>query len=417
MKISRVLCIISLAANAALLLALRSTPSLQAPLVSDFVLQHADARASDSSIQGVPGQTESVDAGHGKRAGKGSLWKELQSDNPSVFIARLRAAGFPPRVVYAIVSSVVNERFLSQREDLMRDVPAAAFWKPPVNAFNDAEKMAALNKLNCERDDLMKLLLGADAGRDELQEVYLRRQYGDLPAEKMRKLQDVLSDYRDLRTQLQPPNEPVTANELEKLAALDREIRADLAKVLTPPELEQFDLRSSGAARKLRERLDAFRPNENEYRGIFQLTRGIEERYPLTGDVVDPKQMAARNAEEQQIEPQLRALLGADRYADYQQATNPEYRALNQIVSRFDLPLSAARDVVALQRDFLNRARAVSSNDAIPPVEKDAQLVALSREAFVRVGSALTPRGLEAYKRYGGNWLSSLAPAQAGARR
>jgi hypothetical protein len=411
------LCIFSLGANAALVLFLRSMPAPPTGPAIDIVSPHEAAAASRPAARSrSSGGSASVSTAQREITGNGNTWNELHSDNPGVLVTRLRAAGFPPRVLQAIVSSLVNEKFLARREAIIGEMAEAPFWKPTPNAFSDPEKMAALNKLNRERNEQLRKLLGADDPiADELQEVYLRRQFGDLPPEKMERLQDVITDYRELRTRLQPANRPATADDREKLAGLDREMRADLAKVLTPQELEQYDLRSSPTASQLRHRLDAFKPSEDEYRAIFQLSRTIEERFPLAAGVMDPQQQAARRAAEEQLKPQLQALLGAERYADYQQATNPSHATLNQVVSRFDLPLSSAREAVAMQKDIMGRAQVVLTSDLLSPAEQATQLQALSREAATKLGAALTPRGLEAYKQHGGAWLSRLSASQSGA--
>jgi hypothetical protein len=333
-------------------------------------------------------------------------------------VARLRAAGFPSRVLQAILGPLVDEKFLARRDALLGDPADAPFWKPTPDPFSDPEKIAALNQLHRERNAELRELLGADFTlNDELQEVYLRRQFGALPPEKRQRLQDILADYRELRTQLNPPNRPATPEDRERLASLDAEMRADLAKLLTPQELEQYDLRSSSTASQLRYRLDAFKPSEDEYRAIFQLSRAIEERFPLTPGTLDPALRAARRDAEEQIQPQLKTLLGPERYADYQQVTNPNYATLNQIVGRFDLPLSAAREAVAVQKDIMGRAQAVLINNSLSPAQQNTHLQTLYDEATRRLGGALTPRGFEAYRQHGGAWLDKLPSIQAGASR
>jgi hypothetical protein len=419
MKVSSFIFIVSFAANLALLLVLRSIPSPAAEPVVHVVSPYARTSSFSPSARTEGDRSPGfLDAAQGGTAGHDTSWHELHSDNPGVFVARLRAAGFPPHVLQAVVSSLVNEQYLSRREDLMSDTADAPFWQQAPNAFSDPKRAAALITLNRERNELLRQLLGEDAPRgDELQEVYLRRQFGDLPPEKMRRLQDVLTDYREMRIQLHPPNQPVTAVERERFATLDKEMRADLEKLLTPQELEQYDLRSSATAGQLRHRLDAFKPSEDEYRGIFQLSRSIEERFPLAAGVIDPQLLAARRAAEQRLEPQLKAQLGPERYADYQQATNPSYATLNQIVSRFDLPLSSAREAVVVQKEIMGRAQAVLTSDELTPAQQDAQLKALSREASTKLRAALTPRGLEAYKQHGGAWLDRLSSSPSGAPR
>jgi hypothetical protein len=238
--------------------------------------------------------------------------------------------------------------------------------------------------------------------------VYQRRRFGDLPPEKLRRVQELHADYGDLRMQLRGLNRPLTPEETQALAALEREFRADLAKVLTRPELEQYDLRASATASQLRHRLDAFRPTEDEYKAVFALQRTIDEQFPAQGAPLNPQQAAARRAAEQQIQAQLQAVLGPERYADYQQATNPNHSMLNQLTARLGLPLSAAREVAAVQQDVRRRAEAILTSDTLTDAQQNAQLQGLHREASAKVSAALTPRGLEAYQQHGGQWLQVL---------
>jgi hypothetical protein len=259
---------------------------------------------------------------------------------------------------------------------------------------------------------------GADAQLgDELQEVHARRQYGDLSTAKRRKLEELLDDYRDLRAELNASNPPTTAENRKKLAVLDREMRSDLEHLLTPGELEQYDLRSSGTVTELRNRLDAFRATEEEYRIIFCLIRAIEERYPVSSNSIDFQRLTVRRAAEQELQSQLKEKLGAERYADYQQATNPGDPTINQLITRFGLPVSAARDVMTLERVIQKRLNAVQSDNDISAPQKEAQLRALSQEASSKLTMVLTTRGFEAYRQRSATQLALLTSNRAGDKR
>jgi hypothetical protein len=42
--------------------------------------------------------------------------------------------------------------------------------------------------------------------------------------------------------------------------------------------------------------------------------------------------------------------------------------------------------------------------------QRNTQLTQLSQEATSKISNTLTPRGLEAYKNYGGYWLQNITP-------
>jgi hypothetical protein len=354
-----------------------------------------------------PGQA----AGDPERAAAvgGSTWDELRSDDLRQFVERLRAAGFPPHVVRALVVNAANRQFAAQREQLLAggadEVP---FWKQPPNAFQDPEIFAAYQKLSRERENLLQELLGPDAAAgDELTRAYQQRRFGELAPEKLQRLQALLADYNELRAQLRPAGRPAGPEDAQRAAGLEQELRADLARLLTPSELEQYDLRSSPTAAQLRRRLDAFRPSEDEYKAIFSMQRMLDAQNPALNQPPNPQQLAARQAAEEQVQTQLQSVLGPDRYADYLQATNPSHAALNQLVARLDLPVAAAREVVAVQQSIGGRARGILTSDTLTPQQQREQLQALSREATARISATLGPRGLDAYQKQA-QWMKAL---------
>ena len=107
---------------------------------------------------------------------------------------------------------------------------------------------------------------------------------------------------------------------------------------------------------------------------------------------------------------QIKALLGPERYADYQQASQPQYQQLNALVARLDLPLSAAAQVASVQQDVQQRVAAVRADRKLSADARTAQLVALAQEAATKITATLGARGLEGYKQNGGQWLNQLTP-------
>src|SRR5207247_737161 len=86
------------------------------------------------------------------------------------------------------------------------------------------------------------------------------------------------------------------------------ERRDALAKLLTPAEFQDLELRISTTASSLRSQLAAFAPTENEFREIFRLKREFTEEYNMRGGI-DPEDQTfnqRRAQASQQVEEQLK---------------------------------------------------------------------------------------------------------------
>lgn len=85
---------------------------------------------------------------------------------------------------------------------------------------------------------------------DEIGKDGQRPRLEDFPREKTRQLQSIAADYRELAEQIYARSSGIIPPEdREKLGLLEQEKNADLAKVLTPPELEEYQQRSSDTDR------------------------------------------------------------------------------------------------------------------------------------------------------------------------
>jgi hypothetical protein len=194
----------------------------------------------------------------------------------------------------------------------------------------------------------------------------------------------------------------------EKLALLEKEKNADMSKLLTPQELEEYNLRSSTSASMLRSNLTTFNPTEAEFRALYKLQSALDDQYPQPMGMTTAEQRAPREAAEKQLQPQIQALLGPDRYADYQLATDPKYSSINRLVARLELPASTSVDVVNVQETAQKQAMALRQDRTLSPDQRNAQLAALAQQAQTQLTATLGPSGFEAYKEYGGYWLQNL---------
>lgn len=417
-KISPLL-LLSILGNLALAALVLLRPGEKKDNTSPHAAPSASALAARSSAKTTAIEVADVDP---------ALWTNLGGEDLPTLVSRLRGAGFPPSVVRAIVAAQVNESFAARRKALAPPKTDLPFWK--VNQPGDPKTLTALRELGREQSKVMKELLGTPVPSDDpVYAASLRRQYGNLPQEKIDQIARVKQDYQDLQQQIYTAAGfgldtggviSFLPEDRAKLALLQKEQRADIAQILTPQEFEDYELRSSSTANQMRSSLSAFKPNEEEFRAIYKLQRQFDDQYS-SQTVMAPGTPAAQDLNRQRMEAQkqlvseIKAALGPERGADYERATDGNFQQINRVVERLELPPSAAVDVWSVQKEVEQKMTAWRNDRTLPPAARTEQLAALAREAEAKVTAALGPRGLEVYKQHGGFWINNLQ-AQANAR-
>lgn len=411
MKLPTLLLVGSLAANAALV-AFHFTKSPTGTASAEAAAS-ASAATSSSSTSGATAAPTAADAA--QTAALTKVWTQLQSGDLNTLVARLRAAGFSPSMIRSIVAAQVYEQFAARRKALLATQEERPYWKQQMGSFLDPKTQAALREISKEQTALIKNLLGPDgqAGNEEMS-IYQRGQYGSLPREKIDQIQSIASDYSELTQEIYAKTNGMVmlAEDREKLAYLEKEKLADLAKILTPQELEDYQLRSGSTASQLRYTLATFKPTEEEFRALYRATAATEAQLGPLGNVRTADDMRKR---QEAVLAQIQGAFPPERLAELKLATDPEYQQVNRLVARLELPPATSQTVVALQKDIQQRANTLRGDRSLAPEARNTQLAALNDEATTKLTTTLTPRGFEAYKQNGGFWLQNLQPRPAGA--
>jgi hypothetical protein len=405
MKLSSVLLAGSLVANAA--------------LIALFI-----AGASGGTTSPATTPTDSRPAAKAPIAGEANAavdpaaWANLTPEKPATLLARLRAAGFPPAMIRALIAEQVRVQFAPQRAALNLKAKERPYWEP---ATHDPKTDAALREITKEQDKVIKDILGPDADTDETALALLHRQFPNLSDEKIAAIQRA-EQVRNEKNQDIVANLPNGMFNAADLAGPKKELLTEIAKLLTPQELEDYDLRTNNTTAALRSQLATFNPTEQEFRALYQLQRPFDEQYQLNmvgGMLTDQqRQLLNQRAEAQnRLSAQIQAALGDQRYADYLRSSDYNYQQTSRLVARLELPTETATQVYAVQQDLQQRARTVQLDRTLAPEDRTAQLAALAAEAQTKVSAALGPNGYEAYKQNGGQWLQNLQPRPVSAPR
>ena len=228
----------------------------------------------------------------------------------------------------------------------MRFIPANGPWnwsrrsnsgggaEPDTNVLRAA--LEKFRELEAQRRGLLTGLLGTNWETGDL--VSLPRPsrpgvaldgpvLGALSSEVKQALQNVGTSSQDrMQAYLDAQRSANSAPDPVELAKLRQQTRDELARVLSPPELEEFLLRYSQDANDLRTefgQLRYFNPTPDEFRGVFRATDALDQRIQLLADATDPGSVDARKALEDQRENAIKLALGPEALRGISHAPRP----------------------------------------------------------------------------------------------
>jgi hypothetical protein len=405
----RVLLLVSLTVlNSGLIAAFVLRPSL-APA---GLRKHLPDRTPPPALQPMnPATMGSAKAAEADDAG----WASLHSSDLATLVQRLREAGFPPVMVRAIVDAEVERQFSPRINELRRSVTETPYWKQDPGYYTGSAKLfESINQIYRERSRVLRDLLGNEgygvAGVDPT--AAQRRQYGNLSPAKIDLVRRIADDYAEMTGEIRSAMRGVTLPEdREKLALLEREKRADLAAILTPEELADYEMRTSPVTSRLRTALSIMDAGEAEFRAIYKAYEPFKDvLFPTSSGGMTfygSDLMEKRREATQQIHAQLEAELGADRFGHYQRSTDSDFQQLYRLGQRDNVAYETVVQAYDARAPIAEASIKIVEDRNLSSDAKRAALKELAEKARTTLLSTLGPTTGPAYV---GNarWLTYL---------
>src|SRR5690606_22566425 len=129
-----------------------------------------------------------------------------------------------------------------------------------------------------------------------------------------------MQEYVETQEFLGQPIDPV------QLGRLRQEMRTELAQILTPPQMEEFLLRYSDTAERMRSELRGLELSPDEFRTWFRLRDPLEHEMLMLGNPSNPAVEGRVATLQKQLDDSLRQVLGPERYLEYQLNEDPSFR-------------------------------------------------------------------------------------------
>ena len=351
-----------------------------------------------------------VPEGSGTRAPSAPAMAALLSGDLKTLGARLRAAGFPPNIIRALIQAKIDELFRARRRELFAQSKMNPYWSKNFSNL-DPDTLAKMGAMNKERTDMQKELLPDDPTM-ALLNPWQKNMNGSLPPEKIQRVQAINSDYTDLKNEIYSSAKgTLLPEDIEKLNLLDREQQSDMAEALSPNELFEYQIRNSPTSQQMRYSLQAFNPTEDEYRAIFKVQQAFDQQYGASNTPLTSDQNAERQKHQGEVLDQLKGVLSPERLEEYKEENGP---GLSEREPSAVSPGSAyCRHQTGdgyPDRHLQAGRRHTPGQRASRTAERTSQLSALADEATTKATSIVGDRGFEAYRLATGNWIQSLKP-------
>ncbi len=409
MKLPLAIFAASLALNVGLFATLSYRPTLAPTSFRDYFSR------SDTADSHPQASAEAAEAKPAKQieAAKRDAWASLQTTDLRDLVARLRAAGFPADIIRAIVAAEIDAQMRPRFKALAERFGGKEFWKTDrTSVLGGANKLSEeISALYRERSKLQKSVLGDEAFADGGDvSASLRRRFGDLPQAKIELVKQIEEDYSEMTQQIRSAMQGITLPEdREKLALLQREKHADLAAILSPQELENYDMRTSNVTNRIRAALTIMDASESEFRTIYKTLEPFKDTlYPTYVGSGPPTDYEKRQEAQAQAAEQLKAALGDARYAEYARGNDRDYQQLYRFAKQENVSLELANQAYALRETVAAESGRIANNASLSFDEKRNALKTLADNTRVQLTNLLGSKAGTAYAT-NANWLRYIA--------
>jgi hypothetical protein len=279
-------------------------------------------------------------------------WSRVESEDYAIYIRNLRDIACPEDTIRDIIVADIGELYAKKRALLEPD--DLEWWKPNPQQQVAASLTRKQRELDTERRVLLTELLGPDWDKNA---AHAQRPpavaltgpvLGAMPAETKQAVQDIIAN----SIRLAEESGKETGGVLSPLDAAKRrqQTREELAKVLTPTELEEFLLRWSQNATELRRQFSGTEVTADEFRAVFRSLDPLDQKLQLELGGDNPANQATREATEKQRDEILKLALGAERFQLMKLQQDPLFAQAREAAEKVNAPAETVLPIYQLNR-------------------------------------------------------------------
>ena len=399
-----------------------STAIAESPANSEAIGATQTADSANSESSSATESPHSILLNNSSDSPGAFQWSQLEAADYKEYIARLRAFGVPEKVVRDIIIADVNKLYRPRFAVLLppKKPKNEKFWETRNWGYNSGREQATKEQraqtlaLQKEQANLIKELLGADVYEQISKESgypdHTERMYGKLDKEQREKISDMQQKFQEEQSAIYAKADGYVGQDTQaELEALRKKHRAELATVLTPEQLEEFELRSSQVSQRMKWELSSFEPDEKEFRAIHAHKQAMEELNSARnteGTPITPEGQKEMREKQKALDASLAETLGTNRVAEYKLMEQYEYRNLLDA----GVPKESVFKIPDIKKEAESAASKLRNDKSLTQEQRTAALQAIKNETTKTLADLLGSRRANYYQQSGGYWLRNIAP-------
>lgn len=350
-------------------------------------------------------------------------WQSVESADYKTYIANLRAIDCPEETIREIIVTDVNKLFAPREAPFKSELTAPFPWEGSGNisysSLTEAERRAEFEKkkqlrdVQLEKRALLKELLNVETPLETLRAVQTRdyelfeAAFNSLPSTKRELVRQIQENYWQVSDATSDKYNGLRGPEyLEEYKRNNAERRTQLAQVLTPQELEDYELRASSTATRLAAQLSQFNPSPEEFRQIARIRKGIDEPFGGALTVRNTEQSPEANAQRQkETTEQIRAILGVERFAEYERSQDYNFSRLATLGERYNVPKESVLKAYEIQKTANERLQKVNTDGSLSNDQRQEAYRTAQSEIAAGLSEVLGEKAFKAFSRRNGYGL------------
>jgi hypothetical protein len=324
-------------------------------------------------------------------------WGNIESPDLGSYITNLAAVGCPNETIRDIVLAQVNQTY-SRRRATEILTPDQQWWRSdpdPAVADAAAGQFRELeNQRRATLDSLLSGVLGTNWETDADLLAWLASNYGltgpqlgDLSPETKRAVYDIATRAQEeLRGQ----------NPME-MARIWQNERLELAALLPPDPLNEYLLRYSPTAQRLRDETRGFSLSPGQFQSLFAAVDPIVMQPDFYYQGADAEARQRQQALLAQYQADLKQALGDPGYASLQLSRDPLYLSARDAALQSGAPAQAVMPLYEINRATQAELNRIRADPALADDEKIDALANTRAEAQKSIEQLI---GAEAFQRW-----------------
>ena len=338
-------------------------------------------------------------------------WAQLEAEDYRTYIERLRSIGCPEQTIRDIVIADLEKLMAPRVREIDGRKEPPKYWKPErkelVRTIDVLEKSGKKQEVDFEKREIIRELLGVDLAAERSkasgESDFYEERLSFLDADKRSRVRMIMEranrEEVALREKSWMENDELTADERTRLDEIATTKAREVAALLSPAELENYNLWFSDSAYKVRDSFFAMEPTEEDFLAVYEIQREFDS---VWANKSGAEYENARNDYEQKI----REHLGEERYEEFRRSRDDDYQQLQAAAVQFGLNSGIATEVYGFKKVLNEERQRVQEMPGLTAEQRARVFNALGEEAERAVIEVMGHKPYRYYIRSGaGKWI------------